>query len=305
MKFNEKLIVLRKKGGLSQEDLAYKFNVTRQTISKWELGQTTPEMDKLVEMSKFFNVSVDELINDTETNVEDTTNTINDNTTTENVVIEDKTIEEKNTKNRRTIIIVIIVVAIILLLGFGVTSAVNKTVDSIFDSVIGSTEEYENQKDGIFAIFNKIFDLVDEQMEETDANIKKHEVTMFNLSLTGYQGTNRATEVKELIDKIVTKNKTEDKKITILFDEKTLTKSDEMIAMKKQIVSGKEYEVDIQYDEEGYIYQINVEEVEETVKEEKDSSNDVKEQVDQMKDDFEKIEENSDKLFEEIFNQMN
>ena len=52
MKFNEKLIELRKKEGLSQEELGYKLNVTRQTVSKWELGQTTPEMDKLVEMSK-------------------------------------------------------------------------------------------------------------------------------------------------------------------------------------------------------------------------------------------------------------
>ena len=54
MKFNEKLIELRRKAGLSQEDLGYKLNVTRQTVSKWELGQTTPEMDKLIEMSKIF-----------------------------------------------------------------------------------------------------------------------------------------------------------------------------------------------------------------------------------------------------------
>ena len=66
MKFNEKLIELRKKEGLSQEELGYKLNVTRQTVSKWELGQTTPEMEKLVEMSKIFNVSVDELINESE-----------------------------------------------------------------------------------------------------------------------------------------------------------------------------------------------------------------------------------------------
>ena len=45
MKFNEKLINLRKKAGLSQEELGYKLNVTRQTVSKWELGQTTPEMN--------------------------------------------------------------------------------------------------------------------------------------------------------------------------------------------------------------------------------------------------------------------
>lgn len=63
MKFNEKLIKLRKREELSQEKLGYKLNVTRQTISKWELGQTTPEMDKLIEISKVFNVTVDELVN--------------------------------------------------------------------------------------------------------------------------------------------------------------------------------------------------------------------------------------------------
>ena len=66
MKFNEKLIKLRKEQGLSQEELGEKLNVTRQTVSKWELGETTPEMSKLLEMANVFGVSVDELTNDTE-----------------------------------------------------------------------------------------------------------------------------------------------------------------------------------------------------------------------------------------------
>lgn len=74
MNFNEKLISLRKKAGLSQEELGYKLNVTRQTISKWELAQSTPEMDKLIELSKIFGISLDELTNQSETvdNVEKT-----------------------------------------------------------------------------------------------------------------------------------------------------------------------------------------------------------------------------------------
>lgn len=62
MKFNEKIVELRKKQGLSQEALGEKLNVARQTVSKWELGETTPEMDKLVKMSEIFQVSVDELV---------------------------------------------------------------------------------------------------------------------------------------------------------------------------------------------------------------------------------------------------
>ena len=66
MKFNEKLIKLRKASGLSQEELGNKLNIARQTVSKWELGETTPEMDKLVELSNLFNVSIDEMAKETE-----------------------------------------------------------------------------------------------------------------------------------------------------------------------------------------------------------------------------------------------
>lgn len=66
MKFNEKLIKLRKSAGLSQEELGNRLDVARQTISKWELGETTPEMDKLVELSNLFNVSMDEMAKETE-----------------------------------------------------------------------------------------------------------------------------------------------------------------------------------------------------------------------------------------------
>lgn len=62
MKFNERLLDLRKKKGWSQEELGYKLDVSRQTISKWEAGQTTPELEKLRNLAKIFETSVDELI---------------------------------------------------------------------------------------------------------------------------------------------------------------------------------------------------------------------------------------------------
>ena len=62
MKFNEKLVMLRKQNNLSQEQLAEQLNVARQTVSKWELGETTPEMDKLIKMSEIFKISLDELM---------------------------------------------------------------------------------------------------------------------------------------------------------------------------------------------------------------------------------------------------
>ena len=62
MTFQEQLIYYRKKKGLSQEQLGNQIGVSRQTVSKWELGLTTPEMDKLIQMSRLFDVSIDELV---------------------------------------------------------------------------------------------------------------------------------------------------------------------------------------------------------------------------------------------------
>lgn len=66
MKFEEKLMTLRKEKGWSQEDLSNKIGVSRQTISKWESSQTAPDMHKLIELSKIFEISIDELINEEE-----------------------------------------------------------------------------------------------------------------------------------------------------------------------------------------------------------------------------------------------
>ncbi|MEW9096756.1 MAG: helix-turn-helix domain-containing protein [Clostridiaceae bacterium] len=65
MNFNKKLLALRKEKGLSQDELGSQLNVSRQTISKWELGETTPEMDKLILISEFFNISLDGLVKGT------------------------------------------------------------------------------------------------------------------------------------------------------------------------------------------------------------------------------------------------
>lgn len=63
MTFAEKLTELRKQNGWSQEELGGRLGVTRQTVSKWELGLTTPEMEKLAAMSDLFGISLDELVN--------------------------------------------------------------------------------------------------------------------------------------------------------------------------------------------------------------------------------------------------
>lgn len=61
MEFNEKLQQLRKERGYSQEQLAELTEVSRQAVSKWETGETQPEMAKLLLLGKVFGVSLDEL----------------------------------------------------------------------------------------------------------------------------------------------------------------------------------------------------------------------------------------------------
>ncbi len=62
MSLGEKLLYLRKKAGLSQEDVAEKLSVSRQTVSKWETNQTVPELIKAKLLSQLYNVSYDYLI---------------------------------------------------------------------------------------------------------------------------------------------------------------------------------------------------------------------------------------------------
>lgn len=62
MKFNENLPKRRKELNFSQEQLADKMNVTRQTISKWENGTAMPDLKKITELADFFDISMDELL---------------------------------------------------------------------------------------------------------------------------------------------------------------------------------------------------------------------------------------------------
>lgn len=64
MTFSEKLTGLRRKSGMSQEQLADRLGVTRQSVSKWEGGTAMPELVKLISLSELFGVSVDYLVKD-------------------------------------------------------------------------------------------------------------------------------------------------------------------------------------------------------------------------------------------------
>lgn len=69
MSLGNKILELRKKNGFSQEQLGEKVDVTRQTISNWELGETTPNPEQLKRLSHVLNISIDELLDNNVGNV--------------------------------------------------------------------------------------------------------------------------------------------------------------------------------------------------------------------------------------------
>lgn len=72
MDIGNKLYELRKSKNLSQEELADKLNVTRQTISKWETNQSTPDFDKIIPLCEIYGISADELLNGVKIEKEET-----------------------------------------------------------------------------------------------------------------------------------------------------------------------------------------------------------------------------------------
>jgi transcriptional regulator with XRE-family HTH domain len=112
MEFEKKLFELRKQKGISQEELADKLNISRQTLSKWESGNSTPDMEKLILLSDYFEISLDELVcgNKLETHNESLKEGI-----TIAKVLDDKilTVENKQ-KTKKGFKIVLIILAIFL-----------------------------------------------------------------------------------------------------------------------------------------------------------------------------------------------
>ena len=66
MTLAEKILSLRTQRGMSQDDLAEKLEVSRQSVSKWETAQSTPDLDKIIKLANLFGVTVDELVRDGE-----------------------------------------------------------------------------------------------------------------------------------------------------------------------------------------------------------------------------------------------
>lgn len=250
MKFNEKLIELRRKKGLSQEELGYKLNVTRQTVSKWELGQTTPEMDKLIEISKEFDISIDELINDSE--IHNLTDTI---PTTELESKNKDTIKKQSSREKsiKILLIVALIVVIVVLIMKSCDFFGNKW-RKMQEKKSEEQQKNTEQQDKIFnSIFN-IFDNLSYEIDNKESDMEdEFKINTFNLFLESYSGTRKGEHVKNLIDNIIKSNKKESKKITVIYNESEIQDEAEMKKLKQKFETFTDYEVSFVYDSDGYI----------------------------------------------------
>ena len=86
MGFGKNINRLRKKQGYSQEELGEKIGVTRQTISKWELEQTSPSLNDLNKIAEFFSVKIDDLISEESEEKNSNIITIKNNNTKKNKI---------------------------------------------------------------------------------------------------------------------------------------------------------------------------------------------------------------------------
>jgi len=64
MNLSEKIVKLRRSAGMSQEDMAGRLNVSRQAVSRWELGTAKPDAENILQLSRLFSVTADYLLND-------------------------------------------------------------------------------------------------------------------------------------------------------------------------------------------------------------------------------------------------
>ena len=230
MNFCDKLIQLRKRNGLSQEELGEKLNVTRQTVSKWELGQTKPETDKLLEISKLFNVDFNLLIDDSK-NIE-------------NPVITNH-LKNDDLKPRTWLLVLLIIIAIIIVSRLG-----SKLVSSLSEKNNNFWDRFDNNTSNENEDYDELFNDIKENSKASS----------FNFKYESHSGTSNGFWVKYIIDDVITNNKTNKEHIIrIVYDSTNTIDETEIRNLKKSFDDWTDYEVILDYDEKGYVNQITIE----------------------------------------------
>ena len=279
MKFNEKLIKLRRQSGLSQEELGYKLNVTRQTVSKWELGQTTPEMDKLVSLSKVYGITLDELTSEEETmdvGGQDPIKTDNN---------DKKKFDIKNIDMRKILIPLIIVLVIIALI---IGANKMKTFNKAANEIVGVNNEIISEDNLFFSFINFIKEIITGQVKEQLEDNKLDEIKRYNSKFETYNGTQSGNFVENLLELVVTNNKTKkDHLITVKYNQNETNVPDEIKGIKPKLEKFDEYEVTLDYDDNGYVNKVTIEYINQS-------------EINQMKEEIQRNVQEYDKQVEDL-----
>ena len=234
MKFEEKLMRLRKRNAWSQEEFAEKLNVTRQTISKWELGQTIPDTNNLSRISNILGVSVNDLLDE---NVDPIKDISKDN--------------KDSDKNSRTIkILILIIILILALIGVGLIS-LNKIFNKITNQVTPKSITEMFEENSLLDIFDQIFNRIDNVSQE----INNFDQESFNSNFEVlYYGKTSCQLMNRFIDEVIQSNsKNPNNMISVKYKEIETSDSKELKELKNQFNNNKEYEIYYEYDENGFI----------------------------------------------------
>lgn len=231
MKFSEKLYRLRKREGLSQEELGDKLNVTRQTISKWELDQTKPDSEKLMEISKLFNISLEDFTDESKL----LDNLPTNNTTTDSA----EYIDPHELKPRRWLLVVLIILALII-------SVI------LIDKII--TDRKNSSSNSSSSIMNTIKNVIDSGSNQSNM-IRNSQIEM-------YIGTEYGSSISSLLDIVIKNNKTnKEHLLTVVYQEIRTTDPEEIKNLKKNFETFTKYETSVDYDENNIVSVITIEDI--------------------------------------------
>ena len=250
MSFKEKLVILRKEKLLSQEELAEKLNIPREIVSKWETGEVTPDLEKLLEISRILGVSLDEL---TDQKVKENTDPI-----------------KENNNSVKKIIIVLLILAIFFGIVFLMFNSFfkfkDKLFNSAFDKIKDATTQTQTEEDSIYKQINEIQTQVLEQVnsinDQTIEIVNEREKDSFNNTFKDKAGTKSGTAVQWVIDDIIKNNQTNERKIKVIYNETEAVEPSELRSMKRNFdETFEKYELYFEYDENGYIYEAIIEKI--------------------------------------------
>lgn len=247
MKFYEKLVILRKKALLSQEALAEKLDVTRQTVSKWELGQTKPDMDKLSAMSKLFDIDINILTND-EVSL--------DGIKSDDARVKKEEEKMKPEKKERKFILYIMIIIFVA-----------SSVTLIYRVGLSLKDKF----DAIKEESNKHINNVNQQIQDVQNKIKEEEaqeeIDDFNRDFEVWVGTETENGTSLQIDAVIKNNKKNSSHlIEVVFDGTSYGTDPSSIQSIKNSLSTwtadrniQYYEVSADYDSNGYINRVTIE----------------------------------------------